>query len=65
MSRREQSLRPLRELLGVDAGLADAAVIATAEGLRTDRILTVDERDFRATLGTTGKPFVLLPADRA
>lgn len=65
----DADVKRCREILAqyrdLDPGLADAAVIATAERLRTDRILTVDERDFRAILSTTGKPFVLLPADRA
>ena len=47
----------------LDLGLADAAVIATAERLNIDRILTVDERDFRAVRPKSGRPFVLLPAD--
>ena len=47
----------------LDLGLADAAVIATAERLHVDRILTVDVRDFRAVRSESGKPFVLLPAD--
>jgi predicted nucleic acid-binding protein len=47
----------------LDLGLADAAVIATAERLNIDRILTVDERDFRAVRPTSGRPFLLLPAD--
>jgi predicted nucleic acid-binding protein len=47
----------------LDLGLADAAVIATAERLGVRRILTVDERDFRAVRGADGKPFRLLPAD--
>jgi predicted nucleic acid-binding protein len=47
----------------MDLGLADAAVIATAERLGVNRILTVDERDFRAVRGANGKPFKLLPAD--
>ncbi len=63
----DADVKRCREILAqyrdLDPGLVDAAVIATAERLRTDRILTVDERDFRAILGTTGKPFVLLPAD--
>jgi len=41
-----------RELIAtyrdLDLGLADAGVIATAERLGVFRILTVDERDFRA-----------------
>ena len=47
----------------LDLGLADASVIAIAERLRVDRILTVNERDFRAIRSESGKPFVLLPAD--
>ena len=47
----------------LDLGLADAAVIATAERLGVRRILTVDERDFRAVRSADGKPFRLLPAD--
>jgi predicted nucleic acid-binding protein len=47
----------------LDLGLADAAVIATAERLQIDRILTVDERDFRAVRSRKGRAFVLLPAD--
>jgi predicted nucleic acid-binding protein len=48
----------------LDLGLADAAVIATAERLKIERILTVDERDFRAVRPKSGRPFLLLPADR-
>ena len=55
-----------RELIAtyrdLDLGLADAAVIATAERLNIRRILTVDERDFRAVRPKKGH-FVLLPAD--
>lgn len=47
----------------LDLGLADAAVLATAERLGVRRILTVDERDFRAVRSTDGKPFILVPAD--
>jgi len=38
-------------------------VIATAERLNIDRILTVDVRDFSAVRSRKGRPFVLLPAD--
>ena len=44
-------------------GLADASVITTAERLGIRRILTVDERDFRAVRSSSGTPFTLLPAD--
>jgi predicted nucleic acid-binding protein len=56
-----------RELIAnyrdLDLGLADAAVMATAERLGVNRILTVDERDFRAVRAADGKHFKLLPAD--
>jgi uncharacterized protein len=47
----------------LNLGLADAAVIATAERLGTRRILTVDERHFRTVRSVAGTPFTLLPAD--
>jgi predicted nucleic acid-binding protein len=48
----------------LDLGLSDASVVAVAERLGTDRILTVDQRDFRVIRSARGKPFHLLPADR-
>ncbi len=60
-------LERCRELIaqyrGLDLGLADSAVMATAERLNVLRILTVDERDFRAVVSRDGRPFLLLPAD--
>jgi len=53
----------LENYADLDLGLADASVIATAERKRIRRILTVDERDFRAVRSADGKPFTLLPAD--
>jgi hypothetical protein len=38
-------------------------VIATAERLGADRILTAGERDSHAARSKVGKPFVILPAD--
>lgn len=46
----------------LDPGLADVAVIATAERLNIRAILTVDERDFRVIQPKQGT-FTLLPAD--
>jgi uncharacterized protein len=46
----------------LDLGLADAAVIATADRAGTRR-LAVDERHFRVVRPADGKPFTLLPAD--
>jgi predicted nucleic acid-binding protein len=47
----------------LDIGLCDASVVAVAERIGTNRILTVDQRDFRAIRAAHGKPFHLLPAD--
>ncbi len=56
-----------RELIAryrnLDLGLADAAVVATAERLDIHRILTLDERHFRAVRPKGGRSFLLLPAD--
>jgi uncharacterized protein len=53
----------LTKYADLDIGLADAAVLATAERTGIRRILTVDERHFRALRPADGKPFRLLPAD--
>ena len=53
----------LMKYADLDIGLCDASVVAVAERLGTDRILTVDERDFRAIRSVRGKPFRLFPAD--
>jgi predicted nucleic acid-binding protein len=55
--------RSLRKYADLDLGLCDAAVVATADRLGTNRILTVDERDFRVMRTLRGKPFRLLPTD--
>jgi predicted nucleic acid-binding protein len=56
--------RALMEKYGnLELDLCDAAVVATAERLGTNRILTVDERDFRVIRSRLGEPFGLLPAD--
>ena len=60
-------LKRCRELIeqyrSLDLGLADATVIATAERLGIERILTIDERHFRAVRPHSGRSFVLLPRD--
>jgi predicted nucleic acid-binding protein len=48
----------------LDLGLSDASVVAVAERIGTDRILTVDRRDFRAIRSVRGRSFRLLPAER-
>lgn len=54
----------LEQYRGLDLGFVDAAVIATAERLGVNRLLTLDQRDFRAVSPASGTPFTLLPADR-
>jgi predicted nucleic acid-binding protein len=46
-------------------GLADASVVVIAAAARTTRLLTLDERHFRAVRPLWGKAFTLLPADRS
>ena len=47
----------------LDLGLADCALITLADRHRTTRILTFDERHFRAVTPLRGKAFTILPAD--
>ena len=49
----------------LDLGLADTAVIATAERLKIHRVLTVDQRDYRVVRADLDGPFVVLPYDEA
>jgi predicted nucleic acid-binding protein len=44
-------------------GLADASIVILAERFRTESVLTLDERHFRALRSPRGRPFTLLPAD--
>jgi predicted nucleic acid-binding protein len=48
----------------LDLGLADCALIALADRHDTTRLLTFDERHFRAVTPLRGEAFTLLPADR-
>lgn len=47
----------------LDLGLADCALIVLAHRYETTRILTFDERHFRAVAPLGGGSFTLLPAD--
>lgn len=47
----------------LDAGLADLSVVVVAERYGTTRVLTFDERHFRALRPLRGSHFTLLPAD--
>lgn len=44
-------------------GLADASIIVLADRYRTTRLLTFDERHFRAVRPLSAPAFTLLPAD--
>jgi uncharacterized protein len=47
----------------LDLGLADLSVVILAHRFRTRRLLTFDERDFRAVTPLSGGSFTLLPRD--
>jgi uncharacterized protein len=44
-------------------GLADCALVVLADRYRTERIVTFDERHFRAVTSLRGVAFTVLPAD--
>jgi uncharacterized protein len=47
----------------IDLGLSDCALIVLADRYRTDRIVSFDERHFRAVAPLNGDAFTILPAD--
>ena len=49
----------------LDLGLADLSVVILAHRFRTRRLLTFDDRDFRAIAPLSGGSFTLLPRDKA
>lgn len=53
----------MRRYRDMALGLADASVVVIAARHGTDRILTLDERDFRALRPLQGGSFTLLPVD--
>jgi len=52
-----------RKYAGLRLGLADASVVVLAARFKTRRILTFDQRHFRAVEPLQGGAFALLPAD--
>ena len=60
-------LRDARDLIGryrdLEIGVADASVVVLARRLSTTRIMTFDERHFRAIEPLQGGHFTILPAD--
>ncbi len=57
----EYCRRVIEEYRELKIGLADASVMAVAERLGVNRIVTVDLRDFRAVKPTKWRAFHLLP----
>ena len=53
----------IQEYGDLSIGLADASLIVLSRRLRTNAILTLDERHFRVLRGFSNKPFRILPAD--
>ena len=52
-----------RRYRDLELGLADASIVILAARFRTRRLLTFDERAFRAVAPLQGGRFTLLPAD--
>jgi len=57
------AVRVLERYADLRIGLADASIVVLAERYGTERVLTLDERHFRALRTLAGRPFTLLPAD--
>jgi predicted nucleic acid-binding protein len=53
----------VRRYADLRIGLTDASIVVLAGKLGCDRVLTLDERHFRALRTPAGDPFVVLPAD--
>ena len=57
------ALAVIRRYRDLAIGLADASLVVLAQRFRTRRLLTFDERAFRAVAPLQGGTFTLLPAD--
>jgi predicted nucleic acid-binding protein len=58
-----ECLRVIERYQDLRIGLADASLVVLAGRHKTNRVLTLDERHFRALRTPAGKPFTNLPAD--
>ena len=58
----EQATGVIDRYCDLNIGLADASIVVLAGKLGCDRVLTLDERHFRALRTPAGEPFVVLPA---
>jgi predicted nucleic acid-binding protein len=59
----DEARRVVDQYRDLNIGLADASLVVLAARLKTERVLTFDERHFRAIRAPSGRPFALLPAD--
>jgi predicted nucleic acid-binding protein len=59
----ERCLELVRQYRDLELGISDAAVVAAAERLGLQRLLSLDERHFRAITPRGFDHLVLLPAD--
>ncbi len=55
----------IQQYAALELGLADAAVVATAERLKTKRVFTVDQRDFQTLRTAEGERFIVIPSTAA
>jgi uncharacterized protein len=53
-----------RQYSDLALGFADCALVALADRYRTTRVLSFDERHFRAVMPLGGGSFTIMPADR-
>jgi predicted nucleic acid-binding protein len=58
------ALTVIRRYRDLALGLADASLVVLAQRFRTRRLLTFDERAFRAIAPLQGGAFTVLPADQ-
>jgi len=61
----EQAAQVIGRYRDLRIGLADASLVVLAARAGTNRLLTLDERHFRAVRPLRGRAFTLLPADAA
>jgi len=59
----EQAAQVIGRYRELRIGLADASLVVLAARAGTNRLLTLDERHFRAVRPLRGRAFTLLPAD--
>ncbi len=55
----------IQQYASLELGLADAAVVATAERLKTKQVFTVDHRDFQTLRAVDGERFIVIPSAAA